>query len=243
MIGEAALMLQAVAVQGAAAETAAGPFAAASAVPDDVLAQQRGGIRLPGGIDVSLSIDTVTALDGRVVLQTVTRIAEGAPVVTAYAPAGGETVDLPAQGDTAAGPQAGSYSGPSLSYDRQNGFSITVQRPAPQIEPAAANGQTPTAIAGLHPVDLTEAVATPNGVIHSIVGERVSGVELQGADIRIMHLTGSALGSAILNTGSERAIDTRTTLSIELGNVGPNVLGSAMLRVEDVSLGIMRSRI
>ena len=64
MIEEAAMMLQAVAVQGAAAETGAGPFAAASAVPDDVLAQQRGGIRLPGGIDVSLSIDTVTALDG-----------------------------------------------------------------------------------------------------------------------------------------------------------------------------------
>ena len=239
MIGEAALMLQAVAVQGAAAETAAGPFAAASAVPDDVLAQQRGGIRLPGGIDVSLSIDTVTALDGSVVLQTVTRIAEGAPVVAAYAPADGETVALPAQAGTASGPQAA----PSLSYDRQNGFSITVQRPAPRIEPAAANGQTPAAIAGLHPVDLTEAVATPNGVIHSIVGERVGGVELQGADIRIMHLTGSALGSAILNTGSERAIDTRTTLSIELGNVGPDVLGSAMLRVEDVSLGIMRSRI
>ena len=239
MIGEAAMMLQAVAVQGAPAETAAGPFAAASAVSDDVLAQQRGGIRLPGGIDVSLSIDTVTALDGSVVLQTVTRIAEGAPVVAAYAPADGESVALPAQAGTAAGRQAA----PSLSYDRQNGFSITVQRPAPRIEPAAANGQTPAAIAGLHPVDLTEAVATPNGVIHSIVGERVGGVELQGADIRIMHLTGSALGSAILNTGSERAIDTRTTLSIELGNVGPDVLGSAMLRVEDVSLGIMRSRI
>ena len=60
------------------------------------LAQQRGGIRLPGGIDVSLSIDTVTALDGSVVLQTVTRIAEGAPVVAARARFGtilGSTVD------------------------------------------------------------------------------------------------------------------------------------------------------
>ena len=34
MIGEAAMMLQAVAAQGAPAEAAAGPFAAASAVPD-----------------------------------------------------------------------------------------------------------------------------------------------------------------------------------------------------------------
>ncbi len=51
MIGTAILLLQAVAAQAA-------PFQAPE-VPNAVLATQRGGIRLPNGIDVTLSIDTM----------------------------------------------------------------------------------------------------------------------------------------------------------------------------------------
>ena len=61
-------------------------------------------------------------------------------------------------------------------------------------------------------------------------------------DIRIVHLTGNAIGSAIANMGSDRAIDTQTTLSIDLRNAGPDVLGSTMLRVEDVGIGALTSR-
>jgi hypothetical protein len=61
-------------------------------------------------------------------------------------------------------------------------------------------------------------------------------------DIRIFHLTRNAIGSAITNTGSDRAIDTHTSVSIDLRNAGPDVLGSAMLRVEDVALGALASR-
>ncbi|MBC7284911.1 hypothetical protein [Hoeflea sp.] len=94
MIGHALIFAHAALVQVPSGEPPAGPFQA-ERVPDSVLAAQRGGLRLPGGIDVHLSIDTVTAVDGRIVLQTVTRIAEGSPVVSAYAPAEGQSVAPP----------------------------------------------------------------------------------------------------------------------------------------------------
>ena len=75
-------------------------------------------------------------------------------------------------------------------------------------------------------------VATDNGTVQ----QDMAGVSLQGTDIRIVHLTGSAIGSAIANSGNDRAIDTLTTLSIDLSNAGPDVLGSAMLRVEGVAI-------
>ena len=66
MIGEALLILEATVVQPSTPEASPGPFGVA-ALPEEVRAQQRGGIRLPSGIDVALSVDTVTAIDGSVV--------------------------------------------------------------------------------------------------------------------------------------------------------------------------------
>src|SRR5690606_26638845 len=89
LIAAALIILQAAVLPLPPVETQAPPFTRAP-VADAVLAEQRGGIRLPNGIDVDLSIDTITAIDGRIVLQTVTRITEGSPVVTAYVPEGDE---------------------------------------------------------------------------------------------------------------------------------------------------------
>lgn len=190
---------------------------------------------------MSLSIDTVTALDGKIVLQTVTRIAQGAPVVAAYAPADGETVALPASSQGAgAGTSAGQ---PRVSYDRQNGLTVSAGMPTIPLSVRSGNGEEATAIApGLQSIDLAQSATTANGVVQASAQGGIRGVELQGMDIRILHLTGNALGSAIANTGSDRAIDTQTTLSIDLRNAGPDVLGSAMLRVEDVALQAVGSR-
>ena len=209
-------------------------------VPEPVLADQRGGIRLPNGIDVSLSIDTVTALDGSVVLQTVTRIAEGAPVVTAYAPEDGKPVKLEQQGGAGTGSAAAQ---PSVTYDRQNGLTVTAGRPIVPIMVGQSEGGEAAQVApGLQELDLTQSATTPNGVVQAGGANGTGGVELQGMDIRIVHLTGNAIGSAIANSGSDRAIDTLTTLSIDLRNAGPDVLGSAMLRVEAVALGALTTR-
>ncbi|ARU17906.1 hypothetical protein [Croceicoccus marinus] len=237
MIGEALLVLQAAAVQPSAPEASPGPFGVA-ALSEEVLARQRGGIRLPGGIDVSLSVDTVTAIDGRVVLQTITRIAETAPTVTAYAPVGGGGIASPAMAQTTQG------TAPGVSYDPRNGMTVTATIPAVSLimSKDSRNG-APAAIPGLQAVDLANSAATPNGVVRQVgEGGGSGGVELQGLDFSVMHLTGSAMGATILNSGSDRAIETSTTLYMDLSNAGPDLIGSSMLRVEDIGLLAVGSR-
>ncbi len=237
MIGEVLIVLEVAAVQAASAESAPGPFGVA-AVSEDVLAEQRGGFRLPNGIDVSLSIDTVTAIDGRVVLQTVTRVAESAPVVTAYAPSADEAAVSVRTGQSAA--QA---SAPQVVFDPQHGVTVSATIPsvAVTISPDSRNG-VPAAIPGLQAVDLDHAAPTPDGVVQRVHDGGRDMVALLGADFSVMHLTGSALGATVLNTADDRAILTSTTLSIDLRNAGSDVLGSAMLRVEDIGILAVGSR-
>ena len=239
MIGQALLVLQLATAQLPAPGVADAPFAEEK-VAEPVLADQRGGIRLPNGIDVTLSIDTVTALDGRVVLQTVTRIAEGAPVVTAFAPQEGSPVNLP-QGAASGANTAAAQ--PRVSYDRQHGLTVTTGLPSvPLVVTSTGAAKEAKVAEGLAPIDLSRPATTPNGLVQSRGNTGSGGVELQGMDISIVHLTGNALGSAIANSGSDRAIDTQTTLSIDLRNAGPDVLGSAMLRVENVAIGALSTR-
>ena len=61
------------------------PPIAAAPVADPILAEQRGGFRLPSGIDVALSVQTQTAVNGAVLLRTVFQIDQGAPNFTIYA--------------------------------------------------------------------------------------------------------------------------------------------------------------
>ncbi len=239
MIGEVLLVLESAAVQAAAPAPAPspGPFGVA-AVAEDVLAEQRGGFRLPSGIDVTLSIDTVTAIDGRVVLQTVTRVAESAPVVTAYTP----SADGPVISAASAQPAA-QGSAPQIVFDPQHGLTVSAVIPAVAVAVSAdSRNGVPAAIPGLQAVDLDHAVPTPDGVVQRVHEGGRDMVALQGADFSVMHLTGSALGATVLNSGDDRAILTSTTLSIDLRDAGPDVLGSAMLRVEDIGILAVGSR-
>lgn len=62
---------------------------AAARVPDTELADQRGGFTLPSGIDVALTVQTQTSLNGATVLSTVFRAQNGAPTLTVTAPGDG----------------------------------------------------------------------------------------------------------------------------------------------------------
>ncbi len=239
MIGRALLMLP-LAVLSMPLEAAERGAMDAPVVEDEVLAEQRGGIRLPNGIDVALTIDTVTAVDGRIVLQTITRIADSGPSVTAYVPGEGASV-------SAASREWGegtSTNLPQISYDRQRGLTVIAGLPSVplNVSRGPANGEGVGPADGLQPIDLSRPVTTSAGVVHAIGTGGRTGVELIGMDIQIFHLTGNAIGSAIANSGSDRAIDTATTLSIDLRNAGPDVLGSTMLRVEDVAIRAMATR-
>lgn len=239
MIFHALVILQAATAQLPPPEAHATPFDAVE-LPEIVLAEQRGGIRLPGGINVALTIDTVTAVDGRIVLQTITRIADASPVVTAYAPEDGASIPLAARG----GAENLGGTPPQISYDRQHGLTVTAGLPPVPLTVSRTAGATneATPAEGLRTLDLSRPVTTTAGLVQARGAGGRSGVELIGADIQIFHLTGNAIGSAIANSGSDRSIDTATTLSIDLRNAGPDVLGSTMLRVEDVALRALATR-
>lgn len=206
---------------------AAGPFAVAP-LADEELAGHRGGFALPGGIDVAMTIDTQTAVDGAVVLRTVFRADQGVPTLTTYVPRAGETV--------AAAPVrvAAVTTVPTVSYDRQSGIQVTGGLATPDVALTGAPGAIP---AGL------EQVSGGAGN----VSERTEGalrlVELTGADLTVTHLAGSAFGAAIANMGSDRTIDTQTSVAIDLTGAGPDVIGSSMLRVQDVAMQALVGRL
>lgn len=211
---------------------AAGPFAVVP-LADDELAGHRGGFRLPGGIDVAMTIDTQTAVDGAVVLRTVFRADQGTPTLTTYVPRAGETV---AGTPAAVARPAGAM--PVISYDRQHGIQVTGGIPAPGVSLSARPGAIP---AGLETV--TGDATTAGGT----VSERAQGalrlVELTGADLSVTHIAGGAFGAAIANMGNDRTIDTQTSVAIDLSGAGPDVLGSAMLRVQDVATQALTGRL
>lgn len=70
----------------------AGVAACGTPLADEGLAAQRGGFSLPNGIDVALSIDTQTAVDGAVVLRSVFRVDTGKPETAVYVPRAGQVV-------------------------------------------------------------------------------------------------------------------------------------------------------
>ncbi|WP_277979468.1 hypothetical protein [Sphingomonas phyllosphaerae] len=202
-------------------------FGALAPVPDATLAQERGGFMLPGGIDVALTVQTQTAVDGAVVLRTVFQASQGAPTLTVYAPRVGETVAAaPAVGAGSAGSRA-----PSVTYDTRSGFQVTPGTSASGIGVAAAG-------AAAWPAGLEAVVGgmTDHGVITQGQQGGTRTVELSGSDLTVTHLAGNVFGTAIANSGSDRVIDTETSVAIDLGAAGAELLaGSALLRVGEIA--------
>lgn len=211
------------------------PLAAVS-VPDAELASARGGFSLPGGIDVALTVQTQTAINGAIVLRSVFRADQGTPTLTVYAPKSGETVAAGQVTSTAAGTGM-----PTITYDGRGGLQITPAAggPAVAIASATAAGNVP---AGLDRVAPGASLQTDNGTVSQATNAGLQTAELRAADLSITHLAGTAFGSAIANSGSDRAIDTQTSVGIDLHNVGPTIMASAMLRVEDVATSAMLTR-
>lgn len=206
-------------------------------VPDPELAGQRGGFALPNGIDVALTVQTQTTLNGAIVLRTVFRADQGPSTLTAYAPRTGETVLAPT-GAAEAGSAATRM--PTISYDARTGISIAPGATAPGFAIATAAQGADAVPAGL--VQVAAGAVTDNGTIVQADRPGPQSVELRGSDLSISHLIGNAFGSAIANSGSDRAIDTQTVVSIDLRNAGPDVLGSSMLRVQDIATDALRLR-
>lgn len=204
-------------------------FGTVAPVPDEALANERGGFLLPGGIDVALTVQTQTAVNGAIVLRTVFQASQGAPTLTVYAPKAGETVAAPTASVATQGQQA--TGAPVVTYDSR-GLQVTPSVAAPAIALAAGakSGEVPQGLQAI------TGGATDNGTITQGAQGGVRTVELSGSDLTVTHLAGNAFGSAIANSGSNRTIDTQTSVAIDLGASGAELMaGSALLRVSEVA--------
>lgn len=234
-IAPAAEQVAAVAGQGAPVE--------GRALPDHELAAQRGGFRLPSGIDVALTVQTQTAIDGAVVLRTVFRADQGAPTLTVSTPRAGEVVVA----QPSAAPTSTGATAMVISYDPRSGIQATPGASVPAVSVTSGAVRTAAAAAeGLQAVDASgTGVTTDAGVVTAARTGGIDTVQLKAADLTVIHLAGSAFGSAIANSGNDRAIDTQTTISIDLSNVGADVTGAidaAMVRVQDLGSAVSAMR-
>lgn len=212
---------------------------AAPVVPDSELAEQRGGFRLPNGIDVALTVQSVTSINGSVVLNTVFRADQGPPSVSVYVPRPGEPVAAPAQ---TADTTAGGASGPTISYDMKGGLQVIPGNAAPRITLTAGGQGAAQSTDGLALVGDETPSSTDNGTVIQSQRDGLRSVVLKGTDLTVTHLAGNAFGSAIENSGSDRTIDTQTIVSLDLRNAGPDVLGSAMFRAGNVAIDALSTR-
>lgn len=209
----------------------AGPFAVA-AVTETELATMRGGFRLPNGIDVALTVQTQTAVDGRVVLHTVFHADHGPPTVTVYVPRPGTVVAQPNETTT---PGDAPSTMPSLRID---------QRGVVDVLPGVVEPKTVSVTRG----GSGGAIAVPAGM--EIAGDAIQPqangglqtVKLETAELSVIHFAGRAFGSAIVNMGSDRMIESRTSVSIDLRNAGPDVLGSSMMRAQNLTFDALSLR-
>lgn len=233
----AALLLaaQAVALAAPPASDFSGPR-----LSDPELATLRGGIRLPNGIDLALTVQTQTAINGAVVLQTVYAVDKGPAQMTVYAAPQGSTAPAPAAGEARAAPAAMT---PVISYDARTGLSVTQGfRGMPLAVGTGSSAGSLKLADGLERVDPGAKPVTASGIVSADSAGLLQTVTLTGKDFTVAHLAGAAFGSAVANSGSDRTIDTITSISLDFGSAGPDVLGSAMLRVENVALGALGSR-
>ena len=222
------------------AQLAAAPSQAlpAAPLPEVVLAEQRGGIRLPNGIDLALAVQTQTAVNGAVVLQTVFALDKGPATLSVYVPKDGEVV--PSGANTGA-PMAGNAA-PTVSYNARTGISVTPGVSSGTLRFDARPGGSQQGVPdGLTAIDPAAAAQGSSGVTAKD-SRLLRTVTLSAGDLSVAHFAGSAFGSAITNTGSDRSIDTLTTVSIDLRGATPEVIGSALFQVENLALGALGSR-
>lgn len=221
-------------------------FAAAlPPVSEEVLEDSRGKFLLPNGVEVVMAVQTDTSVDGQLLLRSVFTVDEGPARLAIYAPAASQTV---APGTSSQAQQA-QPSDVWVSFDRESGVSLVERnfRSSAGSVTVSADAQAPVGQSpdGSPALTLTPGgrVDTPNGAVS--LNQLANGykVSLSRRDLEVSHVFGQALGSVILNTANDRAIETSTTINLDLMNATPMNVGSAMPRVESMALDVTRDLI
>lgn len=225
----------------AAPASAESPFG--TPVPDAELANMRGGIALPNGIDVSIAVRTETSVDGNLLLRSVYALANGPATLQLFAPAPGHNVKT-GGGEASASSGGGDAGEVWVMFDRDNGATINARSGVPAgVTVTSGPAPSSTSDDGLSPLPIG-----PGGSIET-AGGRVTLQELpagarariEGEKIDVSHIFGSAFGSVVANSGSDRAIDTMTVVSIDLRGATPDNLGSSVLQADALALDATRA--
>ena len=149
------------------------PFAEQAGVDDATLSTMRGGFLLPGGLDVSVAIDSATAVNGATVLKTVLSADRGPASLSVQAPDASGTLQ-------------------TLS---QTGTSFAVAGGTVRVEGSGTNARvaldTPT-------LDVTHLLGQTIGSITSNRADNVSVDTTTNVNIVLRNVTALNLGSTML---------------------------------------------
>lgn len=210
-----------------AAPTGAGEmFGGAAKVSDATLQTMRGGIALPGGLNVAIGVAIETRVDGQLALRT--QFSTETPGIQVYA--GGPAAGMGAPGGTS----TTASTTPTIQYDRNAIGTTVVLMPAATFNainvgngagsslPAATGSPLPVSVGG-------PGVATALGTVRLLGTATGNIAELAGPDLVIQQAIGQATGAIVANSGNNRAIDTATFVSINVrGAIFPSGLTSSI---------------
>lgn len=207
-----ALLLAVTSIQSAASAEAGLAAFAKAPVSDDALAAMRGGFALPGGLDIAVTVQSDTRVNGTLLLRSVLVVDKGAPQLRVFGNVNGASGSAPAPGE----------SGISKSFNVSG--------------KAAPVGGASEGLAELALTQGGPAQPAAGGTVRLEKAGAGAQVILSHSSLEVRHLAGQAYGSAMTNRGNDIAIDTVTNINIDLKNATPLNIGSTMFRVEALVL-------
>ena len=220
------------------------PFDMATAVPEAELAEQRGGMTLPNGIDIALTAQIDTARDGTLILRSVLEIIGNTQTVAVYAPAPGHTG--PAFTAPAA-PVPEAVVAPQVVIDQDGrvatatpGFLLPVNQVSVGASNSTGIGGAPEGLTALPLAAGAPAVQTAAGLVTLTMAGGNTQVVLDGPQLDIVQLLGGAFGTVTANMADNTQIESATLLSIELSNTEAVSVANRTLQVQDLVLDTVR---
>ncbi|UZK67767.1 hypothetical protein [Sphingomonas sp. M1-B02] len=205
-------------------------IATAERVPDTLLAQMRGGVELPNGLNVAIGIDIQTRVDGVLVLHTV-YTSDGPNAGIRVFTNGTNQVPLPPGATTVRTSSSGGI--PIVTVDRSpagttivpgrsiNASNVNVVNSGPETWPSG-QGETPVPVTANGP-----SVAAAPGAFRIETSDTGAAVILASPSLEIRQLVGSATGIVVANAADNRSIETVSAINVELQGVSPQLLAGA----------------
>lgn len=222
------------------------PFAVRLRVKDAELAAMRGGFAVAGGIDVAAAVQMDAGVNGLLVLRTVFRVDQaGATSLAVYAPLPGQA----APAFTAAHTVTTSATVPVvITADRSGG--VTTLWPGSTTPALVASSTVGDASVGVAPTGLAP-LSVPSTGLRTAGGQLTvspvptgTQIALNGQMYSVVQLVGQAFQNVLTNSGNNRAIDTATTINVDLRNTSATQAAAGAARIagitSDLALRLVR---